>query len=67
MGWNMNLQGGHTKDGMVWVHVPFSEKYNAALDALRVLVDHAKETYPHFESERGQRDIAQAEAVLNRP
>lgn len=33
---------------------------------LKVMVDHAKETYPHFESERGQRDIAQAEAVLEK-
>lgn len=30
------------------------------LEALRVLVDHAKEQYPHFESERGQRDITAA-------
>jgi hypothetical protein len=27
------------------------------VNALKVLIDHAKETYPHFESERGQRDI----------
>lgn len=33
-------------------------------DALRVLVDHAQEAYPHFESDRGQRDIASALAVL---
>jgi hypothetical protein len=38
---------------------------NARLrEALDVLVDHAEETYPHFESERGQRDIAQARAAL---
>jgi len=30
------------------------------LEALRVLVDHAQERYPHFESERGQRDIKAA-------
>ena len=30
------------------------------LEALKVLVDHAKETYPHFEDTRGQRDIKQA-------
>lgn len=34
------------------------------LTALRVLVDHAQETYPHFESERGQRDIAAAIAAI---
>jgi|HubBroStandDraft_4_1064222.scaffolds.fasta_scaffold449576_1 hypothetical protein len=27
------------------------------LEALRVLTDHAQEKYPHFESERGQKDI----------
>jgi hypothetical protein len=32
--------------------------------ALRVLEDHARETYPHFESERGQRDISAARAAL---
>jgi hypothetical protein len=31
---------------------------------LEVMVDHAKETYPHFESERGQRDIREAEIAL---
>ena len=30
------------------------------LEALRVITSHAQETYPHFESERGQRDIAAA-------
>ena len=34
------------------------------LEALRVLVDHTQEQYPHFESERGQRDIAQALAAI---
>src|SRR5213080_987218 len=34
------------------------------LAALKVLVDHAQETYPHFESERGQRDIAQSLAAI---
>lgn len=34
------------------------------LDVLRVLTDHAKETYPHFESDRGQRDIAAALAAI---
>ena len=32
--------------------------------ALAVITDHACETYPHFEDARGQRDIAQARAVL---
>jgi hypothetical protein len=30
------------------------------LKALCVLVDHAQEQYPHFESERGQQDIRRA-------
>lgn len=34
------------------------------LAALEVLVEHAQETYPHFESERGQRDIKQALAAI---
>ncbi len=32
--------------------------------ALAVIVDHAGEAYPHFESERGQADIAQADRAL---
>jgi hypothetical protein len=32
--------------------------------ALRVLVDHAQETYPHFEDERGKRDIALSLAAI---
>lgn len=34
--------------------------------ALQVLVDHASEAYPHFESPRGQRDIEQARHALGR-
>lgn len=34
------------------------------LAALDTLTDHAQEVYPHFESERGQKDIAQALAAL---
>lgn len=34
------------------------------LEALRVLVDHAQEAHPHFESERGQRDIGAAIAAI---
>jgi hypothetical protein len=34
------------------------------IEAVETLVDHAEEMYPHFESERGQRDIAEASAVL---
>jgi hypothetical protein len=34
------------------------------LEALRVLVDHAQEKYPHFESERGQQEIATALAII---
>jgi uncharacterized SAM-binding protein YcdF (DUF218 family) len=36
------------------------------LAALKILVDHASETYPHFECERGQRDIAQARAAITK-
>lgn len=32
--------------------------------ALRTLVEHAQERYPHFESERGQLDIARAVLAL---
>lgn len=35
------------------------------LGALLVLVDHAEEPYPHFESERGKMDLAQAHAALD--
>lgn len=28
------------------------------------MIDHAEETYPHFESPRGQRDIAQAKKAV---
>ena len=34
------------------------------LTALQVLTDHAGEMYPHFESERGQRDIAAAVSAI---
>ncbi len=37
---------------------------DALLAALQVMVDHACERYPHFESERGQRDIEQARAAI---
>ena len=30
------------------------------LRVLEIITDHAEETYPHFESERGQVDIARA-------
>jgi hypothetical protein len=32
--------------------------------ALELMIDHASEQYPHFESPRGQRDIAQARNAL---
>jgi hypothetical protein len=35
------------------------------LQALKTLTDHAQEQYPHFESERGQRDIAQAVIAIH--
>ena len=36
----------------------------ALMLALAVITDHAGEKYPHFESERGQRDIEAAHAAL---
>lgn len=36
------------------------------LAALITLVDHAEETYPHFESARGQADIAAAKAAIQK-
>lgn len=40
--------------------------YPELVEALAVLTDHARETYPHFESERGQREIAAARAILSK-
>ena len=34
------------------------------LAALQIMTDHAAETYPHFKSERGQRDIDAARAAI---
>jgi hypothetical protein len=34
------------------------------LEILEIITDHACEMYPHFESERGQREIAQARAAI---
>jgi len=39
-------------------------KLKDALESLRTLVEHAGEKYPHFESERGQKEIAEARALL---
>ena len=36
----------------------------ALVAALQKMTDHAQETYPHFESERGQADIKQALEAL---
>ena len=36
------------------------------LAALMVLVDHAREAYPHFEDTRGQRDIGEALAAISK-
>jgi hypothetical protein len=36
------------------------------LAALWILVDHAREKYPHFESPRGQADIALAIAAIDK-
>lgn len=37
---------------------------NQAIRDLRALVDHARETYPHFESPRGVSDILHAEQAI---
>ena len=34
------------------------------VSAIKTLIEHAQETYPHFESPRGQRDIAAAISAL---
>ncbi len=34
------------------------------LEALEMMTEHASETYPHFECERGQADIATAHAII---
>lgn len=62
MGWPGELmEGGLSNGDMVFV---FYEESTIA-KALKVLVDHASEAFPHFESERGQRDIAAANAALD--
>ena len=40
--------------------------HDELLEALGTLLAHSKEKYPHFESLRGQKDIKQAEQVLNK-
>ena len=34
------------------------------IEILDILIDHASEKYPHFESERGQRELTEARALL---
>ena len=36
------------------------------LRLLQTLTEHASETYPHFESERGQAELAEARALIAR-
>lgn len=54
------LIGAETKRGMVFV------LDGGLKDALSTMIDHASEKYPHFESERGQRDIKSAKDALLR-
>ncbi len=60
MHWTGRMVGGAIRDGYAFVFVDD----DAVRSALRTMIDHASETYPHFESERGQRDIAAAKAAL---
>ena len=34
------------------------------VEALQCMIEHAKERFPHFESERGQKDIADAQKAV---
>lgn len=60
MRWTGRMIGGAIRGGYAFVFVDD----DAVRSALRTMIDHASETYPHFESERGQRDIAAAKAAL---
>lgn len=60
LNWECKLIGGETKRGMIFV------LDGGLKDALRTMIDHAGEAHPHFESERGQRDIQAARDALLR-
>lgn len=73
------LNGNGELMGMIWgesvqieakapyeVALKIGQEFVDAVAALETLADHASEMYPHFESERGQRDIANARAALVR-
>ena len=40
--------------------------YPELVRALKIMIAHASETYPHFESERGKIDIQNAKAALEK-
>jgi hypothetical protein len=61
------LRGGAMPDGSGYCFVAVFEERTATAEqceAVRILVEHAEEVYPHFESERGQRDIARARELF---
>jgi len=37
---------------------------NQIIESIKILIEHAQEAHPHFESTRGKEDIAQAQAAL---
>jgi hypothetical protein len=65
-----NRQSGHTATVVSAQDAASAPALAARVEELErmlsVLVDHASETYPHFESERGQAEINTARAMLAR-
>lgn len=51
-------------DGWVLLSEDSKARIQALKDAVTVLIEHALERYPHFESERGQADIKAAQDAL---
>ena len=52
------------RDEELWPNALLQATAPELLAILRTLTDHASETYPHFESERGQREIADARKAI---
>jgi hypothetical protein len=64
MEWTGVLAGGGVESGGYAFVFLSPDAYAEPLAALKVLVAHAGEMYPHFESVRGQADIQRAETAL---